>query len=84
MTWFSGSVIFFLAWWIIFLAVLPIGVQSQLEAGEREEGTDPGAPIHHMLPKKALWATMGAVAATFIAFLIGLSGIIQMPDVPWA
>ncbi len=84
MTWFSGTVTFVIAWWMVFLAVLPIGVRSQLEEGEMEEGTEPGAPVHHMLPKKALWATIGAVVITVIAFLIGISGIIQPPDVPWA
>ena len=84
MTWFSGSVIFVIAWWMVFLAALPIGVRSQIEEGETEEGTEPGAPVHHMLPKKALWATIGAIIITFVAFLIGISGIIQRPDVPWA
>ncbi|MFC6199947.1 DUF1467 family protein [Ponticaulis profundi] len=83
MNWFSAIVVFVIAWWLVFLATLPIGVNSQLEDGERNLGTDPGAPVHHMLPKKALWATIGATVITLIAFLIGVSGIIQPPEAPW-
>lgn len=80
---FSGSVIFFISWWLVLLAVLPVGVRSQYEDGAPGDGTEPAAPVHHMLPKKALWATIGAAIVTLIAFLIGISGIIQRPDVPW-
>jgi predicted secreted protein len=84
MTWFSATVIFIISWWMVFLAALPIGVRGQHEDGVPEDGTEPGAPVHHMLPKKAFWATIGAVVVTFIAFLIGLSGLIRYPEVPWA
>ena len=43
MNWFSAIVVFVIAWWLVFLATLPIGVNSQLEDGERNLGTDPGA-----------------------------------------
>ena len=37
--------IYFLIWWIVFFAMLPLGVKSQHEAQvEFERGTDPGAP----------------------------------------
>ncbi len=84
MNWFSALVVFFIAWWMVFLASLPIGVRGQFEDGEVEDGTEPGAPSDPMLLKKAIWATTGAVVVTIIAFIIAASGIIQRPDVPWA
>lgn len=45
MNWFSILVVFVIAWWMILFVVLPIGVQSQSEAGRTEEGTEPGFPI---------------------------------------
>lgn len=83
MTIFSASVVFLISWWLVFLATLSIGVRSQLEEGERPDGTEAGAPVRHMLPKKMVWATIGAALVTFIAFLVLNSGIIPPPDVPW-
>ena len=83
MTWFSALVVFGISWWLVFLGTLPIGVRGQFEDGEFEEGTEPGAPVQHMLPKKALWATIGAAAITVVAFLIGMTGLLQPPEAPW-
>lgn len=83
MNWFSILVVFVIAWWMILFVVLPIGVQSQSEAGRTEEGTEPGAPVQHNLPKKAKWATLGAIIVTVLAYLINLSGIIPVPQPQW-
>ncbi|MEM1087929.1 MAG: DUF1467 family protein [Pseudomonadota bacterium] len=62
-------VIFFLSWWVSLLAVLPIGVEGQFEDdGDILEGTEEGAPKSAMLKKKAIWATIGAVLITSLAF----------------
>jgi predicted secreted protein len=69
-----GSIVavFFVVWWLSFVAVLPIGNRSQSEAGEVVAGTDPGAPVAPRLGKKILLAT--AVAAVATALLLwGLS-----------
>lgn len=66
----GGIVIFLISWWLCFFAVLPIGVRGQFEDGDIVEGTEEGAPAEHMLPKKALWATIGAVICTLIAGLV--------------
>jgi predicted secreted protein len=61
-----GSLIavFFVVWWLTFVAVLPIGNRSQHEAGEVVAGTDPGAPVAPRLIRKALIATVLAMALT--------------------
>ncbi|MEQ8559513.1 MAG: DUF1467 family protein [Henriciella sp.] len=66
----GGIVIFLISWWICLFVVLPIGVRGQFEEGDVEEGTEEGAPARHMMPKKALWATIGAVICTIIAGVI--------------
>ena len=41
-------------WWIVLVAVLPLGVRAAEETGEAQsEGSDPGAPIAPQLAKKA-------------------------------
>jgi predicted secreted protein len=54
MTIAGGLAVYFVIWWTVLFAVLPFGVQSQAEAGEVADGTDPGAPVLPGLVKKAL------------------------------
>jgi len=65
-----GSIIavFFVIWWLSFVAVLPIGNRSQAEAGEVTAGTDPAAPVAPHLLRRALIATGIAIALTVLLF----------------
>ena len=64
--------IFFVVWWLCFVAVLPIGNTSQAEAGHVVAGTDPGAPAVPRLLFKLLLAT--GLGVVFTALLLwGLS-----------
>ena len=67
MTITGAIIVFVILWWLVFLAVLPIGVRGQFEdeAGV-VPGTEAGAPVRPMLGKKARWATMGAAALTAV------------------
>lgn len=70
-----GSIIaiYFVAWWLSFVAVLPIGSISHHEAGaEIVAGSDPGAPVAPRLLRKVLWASAVAAIATGL-LLWGLS-----------
>lgn len=67
----SGSIIVFvLAWWVSFLAVLPIGVKGQWEDGSTIPGTEEAAPKNPMLLKKVVWASAAAAVITALAALI--------------
>ena len=70
-----GSIIavYFVVWWLTFVAVLPIGSHSHHETGaEVVAGSDPGAPVAPRLITKGLIATV--LAALFTALLFwGLS-----------
>lgn len=69
-----GSIIavFFVIWWLTFVAVLPIGNRSQIEVGKITAGTEPGAPATPHLLRRALIATAIAMALTAL-LLWGLS-----------
>ena len=66
----GGVVIFLSSWWMCLFVVLPIGVRGQFEDGDIVEGTEEGAPAAHMMPKKMLWATIGAAICTALAGLV--------------
>lgn len=61
-----GSIlaVFFVIWWLCFVAVLPIGHKSQVEAGDVTAGTDPGAPAAPQLGRKVVLATILGVIFT--------------------
>ena len=64
----SLAVVFVIAWFLVFLAVLPIGVQGQWEDDSTIEGTEEGAPKEPMMAKKAIWATIGGTLLTVVAY----------------
>jgi predicted secreted protein len=54
----AGSIMtYIIVWWLVLFCLLPIGVRSQAENGEIVPGTEPGAPVHTGLFRKAIWAT---------------------------
>lgn len=57
----GGSLaLYFIIWWTVLFAILPIGVRSQAEAGDIAAGTDPGAPSRPDLVRKAIYTTIVA------------------------
>lgn len=73
----SGSIgLYFVVWWTVLFAVLPIGARSQAEAGEVTAGTEPGAPAVPALRERALWTTLAAIVVFLAAAgLLPLSGL---------
>lgn len=70
-----GSLIavYFVVWWLTFVAILPIGSKSHHETGaEVVAGSDPGAPVKPQLGTKALITTALSVVLTGL-LLWGLS-----------
>lgn len=61
----SAAAVFFIIWWLVLFAVLPIGVQSQIEADDVTLGTERGAPHQPRLGRKLLITT--AIAAVVFA-----------------
>lgn len=69
MSTFGTIVVFTIAWWLSFMAVLPWGVRSQLESGVVAEGTEPGAPARAHMPVKLVAATLLAAIITGFVYL---------------
>lgn len=57
MHWVSGIVVFFIVWWTVLFAILPIGVRPTSH-DETPEGHQVGAPANPMLMKKAIQTTI--------------------------
>ncbi|MCZ8187779.1 MAG: DUF1467 family protein [Beijerinckiaceae bacterium] len=67
----SGIAIYFVIWWTTLFAVLPLGVRSQVEAGEIAPGTEPGAPASTNI-RKIVLVNSGVAAVVFLIFTYGL------------
>ena len=65
----GGIAIYFVIWWLAFIAVLPFGVRTIEEAGEIEPGHAPSAPSRPLLMRKVAAATLVA-AMVWILFYI--------------
>ncbi len=78
----AGSiVVFVIAWWIAFQALLPLGVRSPAEEGIDIPG-DPGAPTRPQLLKKGLWASLVAFILWAVIFsAVEWSGL-SLSDLP--
>lgn len=65
----SFIAIYFVIWWLAFVAVLPIGTRSHHETGTPVlEGNDPGAPVNPRLLQKVLITTVLAALVTGLMF----------------
>lgn len=62
MTITAAIVLFAVIWFMTFLIVIPIRLQTQGDVGEVVPGTHAGSPAHHNLKRKA-WITTGLSVA---------------------
>ncbi|KZL21867.1 hypothetical protein PsAD2_00296 [Pseudovibrio axinellae] len=59
--------VYFMMWWILFLAILPFGIRTQIEEGEVVPGTAESAPKHPQMLKKVIINTV-VTTIVFVAF----------------
>ena len=79
----SAIAIYFIIWWTVLFAVLPIGVRNAHEAqSEVETGHEPGAPVNPQLGRKALITTL--IATLVFAFVYGMlnQSWVTLNDIP--
>jgi predicted secreted protein len=77
----SGLVLFLVIWFMTFLCILPIRVQTQGDLGEIVPGTHAGSPEHHHLRKK-MWITTGlSVVIWAIVATLMLTGTVTLDDI---
>ncbi|MHA6288675.1 DUF1467 family protein [Maricaulis sp. CAU 1757] len=72
----NGIVVYLIMWWLVLFMMLPIGVTSQHEDGEIVAGSEPGAPTHHGLGRKAWWTTVATSILWLIYFAVTESGVV--------
>jgi predicted secreted protein len=59
----TGAIVLFaVIWFVTLLVLLPVGLQTQGEAGDVAPGTPSSAPADAMIRKKLLWTTIVTVA----------------------
>jgi predicted secreted protein len=74
MNWVTGVAVYVCIWWVVVFAVLPWGVHPQDDA---QPGTDPGAPAHPQLLRKALVTTAIATLLWIAFYLVERSDLIS-------
>jgi predicted secreted protein len=68
--------LYFVLWWTLLFAVLPVRIRTQAEVGEIAEGTDPGAPAAPALRERAIWTTIAAgIVFVGVAVFFPLAGL---------
>jgi len=77
-TWTTLAGIYFVLWWIVLFAVLPIGTRSQEEAGEIVPGSDPGAPAAPRLVMKAIWTTIATTVIILLFYVAYAADLIDL------
>ena len=79
----SAIVLFAVIWFMTFLIVIPIRLQTQGDVGKVVPGTHASSPEIHNLKKKALITT--AIAAVLWVIIAGIiiSGVISVRDLDW-
>ncbi len=80
----SAFAIFFIIWWTVLFAVLPIGVRSQEESDDVTLGTERGAPARSKMGFK-LALTTGIACFIFAIFyylttVLGY-GVADIPEI---
>jgi predicted secreted protein len=75
--------IFFVIWWLVLFAILPLGVRSHVEAGTHvKDGGDPGAPVNPNLKKKAITTTWVAAIVTALVWVVVAFSLMPIPQLP--
>lgn len=77
----SALVLYAVIWFMTFLIVLPIRVQTQGDLGEIVPGTHAGAPEVHNTRKKAWMTTWIALVLWVIIAGIIISGWVTLDDI---
>ncbi len=78
-----GISIYFVVWWIVLFAVLPLGVKSHAQEGvEVPGGGDPGSPVNPHLVRKAITTTWLSALVWLVIWAIVVFGLIPIPQIP--
>ena len=79
----SAIVLFAVIWFMVLFVVLPLGLQTQSEAGEVVPGTPGSAPANLDLKRKIKQTSFWAVIIWAIVTGVVLAGLITVRDLDW-
>ena len=79
----SAIVLFAVIWFMVLFVVLPLGLQTQSEAGEVVPGTPGSAPANLDLKRKVKQTSFWAAVIWTIVTGVVLSGWITVRDLDW-
>jgi predicted secreted protein len=77
----SAIVLYAVIWFMVFLIVIPIRLQTQGDVGQIVPGTHAGSPEVHNLRKKAWITTFVSIGLWIVIAGIILSGWISVRDI---
>ena len=77
----SGIVLYAVLWFLTFLIVIPIRLQTQGDVGQVVPGTHASSPEVHNLKKKALITTVAAGVVWAILATLILGGFVTVRDI---
>ncbi len=83
MTLVFAVAIYFIIWWIVLFAMLPIGVRTQDEEGEISPGTTESAPRYPNLLPKMVATTLVSTIVFAGVYAIVVHQLIALDDIPF-
>jgi predicted secreted protein len=76
--------IYFVIWWIVLFAILPFGVRTAEESGEKASpGTAESAPLIPRLLPKMLATTVVAAIVFALVYAVVVHHVITLDDIPF-
>ena len=75
--------IYFIVWWIVFIAVLPFGVETQAEQGRVIPGTVESAPVAPAIFKKFIITTIVSALVFAVIYFVLVYELITLDNIPF-
>jgi predicted secreted protein len=82
MSWTLGVAIYFIVWWIVLFAVLPIGLRTQDEEGEVVPGTPASAPAQFRVWRIIALNTVVATVVFALIWWVLTSNWVSLDSLP--
>lgn len=78
----TGIALYFLFWWLCLFAILPFGARTQVDEGEVEPGTEPGAPVKPHILRRFIATSILAGIMFGIYWFITISLGYSLDNIP--
>lgn len=82
MTWVSITAIYFILWWVILFATLPLGLRTQEDEGEVTLGTVASAPRTPRVWRSMLLTTLITTIVVGIYYVVTVVYGFSFEDIP--